>query len=119
MEVNRDFGTLRRFCFDTFPRSCTHWRTGPVGRRGGSEMRTTRSRTAWAALTLAAAAALIAGPSSAIAFDPAVEAQNFSKTEERQTIYNTPEYQVLLRQVGAQNRAAALAMQAADPERNF
>src|SRR5437868_1168215 len=82
-------------------------------------MRTTRSRAAWAALTLAAAAALIAGPSSAIAFDPAVEAQNFSKTEERQTIYNTPEYQVLLRQVGAQNRAAALAMQAADPERNF
>jgi hypothetical protein len=76
-----------------------------------------RSRTAWAAF--AATIALIGGAPPANAFDPAVEAQNFSKTQERQTIYNTPEYQVLLRQVSAQNRTAALTMQAADPERNF
>src|SRR5256886_5728765 len=82
-------------------------------------MRTTRSRTASAALAFAIVGLLTAGASAAIAFDPAVEAKNFSKTQERQTIYNTPEYQVLLRQVSAQNRAAALAMQAADPERNF
>jgi dienelactone hydrolase len=80
-------------------------------------MGTTRSCTAWAAL--AAIGALIAGVPAAGAFDPAIEAQNFSKTQERQTIYSTPEYQVLLREVSAQNRAAALAMQAADPERNF
>ena len=82
-------------------------------------MRTNRSRTAWAALAFAVVASLIAGTSVATAFDPALEAQNFSKTQERQTIYNTPAYQVLLRQVSVQNRAAALAMQAADPERNF
>ena len=82
-------------------------------------MRTIRSRTAWAALAFAIMGSLIAGAPVANAFDPAVEAQNFSKTQERQTIYNTPEYQLLLRQVSAQNRAAALAMQAADPERNF
>jgi dienelactone hydrolase len=82
-------------------------------------MRTTRSSTAWATLAFAIVSGLIAGAPAASAFDPAVEAQNFSKTQERQTIYNTPEYQVLLRQVSAQNRTAALAMQAADPERNF
>ena len=53
------------------------------------------------------------------AFDPVVETQNFSKIEERQTIYNTPEYQALLREVSTENEAEALAMQAADPERNF
>jgi dienelactone hydrolase len=71
-----------------------------------------------AALFFAALVALVTG-AAAQAFDPAVEAQNFSKTQERHTIYNTPEYQALLRQVSLQNRAAALAMQAADPERNF
>jgi dienelactone hydrolase len=82
-------------------------------------MGTTRSRTAWATLAFAIAGVLTAGASAATAFDPAVEAENFSKTQERQTIYNTPEYQLLLRQVSLQNRAAALAMQASDPERNF
>lgn len=83
-------------------------------------MRTNRSRAAAAiALTCFGVGVLAGGASVAQAFDPAVEAQNFSKIEERQTIYNTPPYQVLLREVSAQNRAAALAMQAADPERNF
>src|SRR5262249_38691772 len=50
---------------------------------------------------------------------PVVEAKNFSKIEERQTIYDTPEYQALLREVSLQNRAAATLMQATDPERNF
>jgi dienelactone hydrolase len=53
------------------------------------------------------------------AFDPPTEAENYSKGQERQTIYNTPAYQALLRQVSAQNSSAALAIQAADPERNF
>jgi dienelactone hydrolase len=80
-------------------------------------MWTIRSCTAWAGLALTAV--LVAGVPAANAFDPAVEAKNFSKTQERQTIYNTPEYQALLRQISAQNRAAALTMQATDPERNF
>ena len=71
------------------------------------------------ALAFAAVVALVAGAAVAQAFDPAVEAQNFSKTQERQTIYNTAQYQALLRQVGAQNLSEAVAMQAADPERNF
>ena len=71
------------------------------------------------ALALVASASLIAAAPAAQAYDPVSEAQNFSKIEERQTIYNTPAYQALLRQVGLQNRAAATAMQAADPERNF
>jgi dienelactone hydrolase len=68
----------------------------------------------WVAATTASAGAF-----TAPAFNPQVEAQNFSKTQERATIYETPQYQALLRQVGAQNQQAALAMQAADPEREF
>ncbi len=52
-------------------------------------------------------------------FGPTYEAQNFSKTNERQTIYDTPAYQALLAQVSAQNQAAATMIQAADPGREF
>jgi dienelactone hydrolase len=52
-------------------------------------------------------------------FDPIVEAQNYSKITERQTIYMTPQYQLALRTISNQNFNAALAMQAADPEREF
>ena len=62
---------------------------------------------------------LIAAVPAAQAFDPATEAQNFSKIEERQTIYNTAQYQAQLRQVGAQNSPRRATMQATDPERNF
>jgi len=61
---------------------------------------------------------LVAVPPSA-AFDRAVEAENYSKGQERQAIYNTPEYQAKLRAVGTQNRLDSLAIQARDPERNF
>ena len=56
---------------------------------------------------------------SAAAFDPATEAQNFSKTLERQAIYTSPEGQLLLRQVGTRNELASLQAQLADPERAF
>jgi dienelactone hydrolase len=84
-------------------------------------MRTISSRAALAASTLALALAgvLVCGGPVAAAYDPAAEAQNYSKIEERQTIYDTPEYRALLAQVSLQNQAAALAMQASDPERNF
>jgi dienelactone hydrolase len=63
--------------------------------------------------------AVLAAAPAAQAFDPGVEAQNYSKGQERQAIYNTPEYRALLAQISTQNEAAAVAMQAADPERNF
>jgi dienelactone hydrolase len=64
------------------------------------------------------AAAALAAP-AAQAFDPAVEAKNFSKVEERQTIYDTPQYQLQLRLQSHENGLAALEAQAADPERFF
>ena len=81
-------------------------------------MRTIRSRAA-VALGAALAAVLTAGVPAAGAFDPAAEAQNYSKINERQTIYDTPAYRALLAQVSMQNEAAATAMQASDPERSF
>ena len=59
---------------------------------------------AGAALALLAAVALVA-PAAAPAsppssFDPSVEAQNYSITLERQTIYDTPEYQAQLTAAG-------------------
>jgi len=72
----------------------------------------------WIVLLVVALAGLVSVP-WAHAFDPTVEAQNYSKGQERQTIYDTPQYQALLAQVGQQNEQAALAMQAADPEREF
>jgi dienelactone hydrolase len=71
------------------------------------------------ALVLAAFGVLMVLALEAKAFDPAVEAQNFSKIEERQTIYNTAQYQALLRQTGVANFEEAVTMQATDPERNF
>jgi dienelactone hydrolase len=68
---------------------------------------------------LAAVMAMVCASSAAAAFDPVVEAKDFSKTQERQTIYDTPQYQLELRRIGAQNSADALAAQAADPERSF
>jgi dienelactone hydrolase len=72
----------------------------------------------------AVSAVLLAAPSVADAFvprpfTPATEAENFAKVEERQTIYNTPQYQVLLRTVSLENAAAAAAEQVNDPQREF
>jgi dienelactone hydrolase len=72
----------------------------------------------WFSGAVAVAALLVCAP-AATAFDPAAEALNYNKGKERQAIYNTPEYQALLRQVSVQNRLAATAMQAADPERDM
>jgi dienelactone hydrolase len=69
--------------------------------------------------SLAALAVLAVGASVALALDPATEAQNFGKGNERSAIYNTPEYRALLTQVSVNNRLEAMGLQAADPERNF
>ncbi|HEV3227942.1 MAG TPA: hypothetical protein VGY97_00600 [Solirubrobacteraceae bacterium] len=84
-------------------------------------MRRTSSRRLQVLVASAAAGLGVAllGASVAGAFDPSVEAQNYNKGQERQTIYDTPQYQTLLTQISQQNEAAAAAVQAADPERNF
>jgi hypothetical protein len=58
-------------------------------------------------------------PASAAAFDPVVEALNFNTGNERQTIYDTPQYTALLARVSLANEKGALTAQAADPEREF
>src|SRR3954452_20097953 len=59
-----------------------------------------------------------ASPAQA-ALDPAVEAKNFSKTDERAALYMSPASQLLLREVSQRNLTAALQAQANDPEREF
>ena len=82
-------------------------------------MRNIRLRTTTAAAVLTVVVAAVAGPPIASAFDPEVEAKNYSKGQERKKIYDTPAYQALLAEVSTQNEAAAAAIQATDPERNF
>jgi dienelactone hydrolase len=55
----------------------------------------------------------------ATTFNPVVEAQNFSITQQRQTIYDTPQYQAQLAADSASSTAQALATEAADPGRFF
>ena len=75
------------------------------------------------ALLLAMAGLLVCATSASAApptvFNPLVEAQNFSKTQERQTIYDTPAYQAQLTAVSVANGANAVAAAAADPARQF
>jgi dienelactone hydrolase len=69
--------------------------------------------------TLLAAGLALACAAPASAFDPVVEAQNYNKGSERQTIYDTPQYQVQLAQVSQQNEQEAFTAQLTDPERQF
>jgi len=52
-------------------------------------------------------------------FNPAVEAENFSITQQRQAIYDTPQYQAQLAVDSATSTAQALATEASDPGRLF
>jgi dienelactone hydrolase len=70
-------------------------------------------------LALPAASYAIEHEEPPASFEPVLEAENFSITQQRQTIYDTPEYQAQLAEQGAKNRAEATAELAADPERNF
>ncbi len=77
-----------------------------------------------AGLGAAALAALVLGMTAAEvhaapALDPVVEAQNYSKTLERQALYDSPSGRLLLSEVSAANLANALRIQATDPEREF
>src|ERR1700730_17444793 len=88
----------------------------------------TRARTAFLAAITAAATGLVQLPAASLAteheeppatFEPVLEAENFSITEQRQTIYDTPEYQAELAEQGVKNRQEATQEQLGDPERNF
>jgi dienelactone hydrolase len=61
----------------------------------------------------------LAAPAAAAPLDPVVEAKNFSKTEERQSLYDSVQGQLLLRQVSTANGTAALQAQVDDPDRSF
>src|SRR5256885_3611433 len=52
-------------------------------------------------------------------FEPVLEAENFSITQQRQAVYDTPEYQVQLAEQSIANREEATKEQVEDPERNF
>jgi dienelactone hydrolase len=76
-------------------------------------------RRGWAVAALTVGVSLLGGTSTAGAFDPGYEAKNYSKTQERSTIFMAPDYQLKLRQIGIQNRINATTTQLNDPERNF
>jgi len=63
--------------------------------------------------------ALLAAAPSAQAFDPAYEARNYSKLQERfRFLTSTPAYQALLREKGAKREAQLAQIRAADAERD-
>jgi dienelactone hydrolase len=76
-------------------------------------------RTLSVALVCAGTVPVAAPASPPTVFDPAVEAQNFAKTQERQTIYDTPDYQARLAADGTASATAALLAQASDSGRFF
>jgi pimeloyl-ACP methyl ester carboxylesterase len=87
-----------------------------------------RARAACATSIVGALIGVLALPAASYAteheeppqtFEPVLEAENFSITQQRQTIYDTPEYQAELALQGAKNREEATLEQAKDPERNF
>jgi dienelactone hydrolase len=78
-----------------------------------------RASRKWTVGLAAAAMLAVAAPVAVAAFNPVVEQENYSKLQERQTIYTTPQYQALLAQVSTQNTADALAIKTKDPERQF
>jgi hypothetical protein len=72
-----------------------------------------------AMLAVVAAHVAAAAANPPTTFNPVVEAQNFSITQQRQTIYDTPQYQAQLAADSAASTAQALATEAADPGRFF
>ncbi len=76
-------------------------------------------RAAAAAIAIAGITAASAQAAPPAEFNPLTEAQNFSITQERQSVYDTPEYQAELTAQSAENLSEALAEQASDPGRLF
>ena len=79
-------------------------------------------RLVWLIASVLAVAALPVSQGAAkppSTFNPVVEAQNFSITQQRQTIYDTPQYQEQLAVDSATSTAQATSAEANDPERFF
>jgi pimeloyl-ACP methyl ester carboxylesterase len=55
----------------------------------------------------------------ATAFNPVVEAQDYSNVLERQSLYLSPSYELQLRTISLQNSLAAVSIEAHDPQREF
>ncbi len=105
-------------------------RTSEIGQSRGYEVqkRGNGIRLARVAACGCVIAAVLGAPSASYAleheepptsFEPVLEAENFSITQQRQAVYDTPEYQTELALVGAANRLEATEEQAKDPERLF
>ena len=58
-------------------------------------------------------------PTPPVEFSPLVEAENYSITQQRQQVYDTPEYQALLTEQSLLNTTEATTEAALDPERLF
>jgi dienelactone hydrolase len=90
-----------------------------------------RIRGGWTGRTTAVVAAMLGAlalPAASYAseyeeppttFEPTLEAQNFAITQERQTVYDTPEYQAELAAQGLKNHEEATLEQVEDPGRFF
>src|SRR5947209_11900267 len=106
----------------------------PQAQRQASEGRTPVARAARIAGFLATCALLSWLPSvpaggqvplpgqsgsSSETWSPSVESQNYAKTQERQTIYDTPQYQAQLRTQSQANSMAANQIMLNDPGREF
>jgi dienelactone hydrolase len=81
-----------------------------------------RSKVALCTLLASLCAPLLSIPADATvpnAFNPLIEAQNYSITLQRQAVYDTPQYQAALAADSIASGEQALAAQAADPERFF
>jgi dienelactone hydrolase len=70
-------------------------------------------------LSLPVAAAATEHETPPTTFEPQLESENFAITQQRQKIYDTPEYQAELAEQGAKNHEEATKEQAEDPERVF
>jgi dienelactone hydrolase len=71
-------------------------------------------------VALATGAALLGAPASSGAFDPGVEATNYSKIHEREAyVTSKPEFQARMAQQNAQDQVEYPQLVAADPERDF
>jgi dienelactone hydrolase len=76
----------------------------------------------WSRVALVAAVVVTGGfatAQEALGWDLASESKNYSKTLERQALYQSPAGQLLLRDVSNRNMSEALAAQLNDPEREF
>jgi dienelactone hydrolase len=71
------------------------------------------------ALALPGVAAATEHEEPPTSFEPVLEAENFAITQQRQAVYDTPEYQQQLAEQGLANREEATKEQLEDPERDF